>query len=233
MATFETLFQLSDSITVQVSGLDTSFKNNRDFDFYIDGKLDGSVNNVSPTNSSVSYTYENLKPETSYDLKVIILFAGTDTQMATFTLSDVHTLEEEEPEPDVEPPDKWSWVSSNGDATSTQTQNAYTAFTENGECSDVSYKVWNDMCAKVLEVLDYNENEWHDSYLSFSNTKMSSSDKVLTAKRFNSLSFNASNATGGLYAFTPREKGQPVKGSYFTDLMNTINGYIDYINSFD
>lgn len=223
MADFSPTWAGVDYIDVVVSGLNSGFANNRDFDFYINGVLKGSVNNVKPTQTSVSYRYTNLKPDTGYDLKVVILWAGTDVEITNLGVDNVWTQPEPEPEP--EPPAKWSWSSSNGDATTTQTKNAYTAVTTKGKCSDFSYKVWNDMCAKVLEVLEYEDDEWQDDYASYSDTKMSSSSKVLTAKRFNSLTCNIEYLYG--VPWVTVSKGQAVYGSLITDLMTRLNNYID------
>ena len=214
----------TNSIKVEVTGLDTSFKNNRDFDFYIDGDLDGSLNDVSPTKSSVTYTYTGLDPDTEYDLEVVILWAGTNTKLTTLGVNGVWTRPEEEPEPD--PPEPWSWSSSNGDATRSQTQAAYNALVNGGACENFSYKVWNDMCDKVKEVIDFEDEVWQSKYASLSATKMSSSDKTLTAKRFNSLNWNVTYLRGS-GVMVERNKGDAVRGRYILEMMELLNEYID------
>ena len=82
----------------------------------------------------------------------------------------------------------WSWTSSNGSATAEQTKKAYTAITNNGYVRDFHYSVWNDLVNKLNEyITKYQKSTWNGRKLSLSATKMTNSDKTLTAKRFNSL----------------------------------------------
>lgn len=123
-------------------------------------------------------------------------------------------------------PDKWSWTSSNGNASRTQTRNAKTAVDSNGYLTDFSYLVWNDMCDKVKEVLDAFGYSWSTQYgLSLPNTKMSSSNKKMTAARWNSLRYNV-----GIHYSTGISEvsvGDIIYGSYFTKLMSKVNDWID------
>lgn len=121
----------------------------------------------------------------------------------------------------------WDWSKSNGSATTTQTKKAYTAITSNGYVSDFSYKVWNDMVDKTKEALDACGESWSSKYATYANTKMSASDKVLTATRFNSLRFNIGSheATG----ITDKSKDEYVYGEYFTILTDKLNTWINSI----
>lgn len=121
----------------------------------------------------------------------------------------------------------WDWNKSNGSATATQTKKAYTAITSNGYVSDFSYKVWNDMVDKTKEALDACGENWDSTYATYANTKMSSSDKVLTAKKFNSLRYNIGShkATG----ITDKSKDEYVYGEYFTILTDKLNAWINSI----
>jgi hypothetical protein len=119
----------------------------------------------------------------------------------------------------------WSWTASNGSATATQTSKAYTAITNKGETSDFSYLVWNDMCKKVYDVRSaIGEWAWDTAYLPYENTRMSSSDKILTATRFNSLKYNIGSkySTG----ISDVSKSDAVYGYYFTTLMAKLNEWI-------
>lgn len=121
----------------------------------------------------------------------------------------------------------WSWNKSNGIATASQTQKAYTAITSNGYVSDFSYKVWNDMVDKVKETLDACGDSWDSSFATYANTRMSSSDKVLTATKFNSLRHNiGSHETTGI---TTKYKDEYVYGKYFTILTDRLNTWINSI----
>ena len=121
----------------------------------------------------------------------------------------------------------WSWSSSNGTASASQTKAAYTALTNNGSTSDFSYLVWNDMCSKVIEIENAAGLTWSTKYASYADTKMSSSDKVLTATRFNSLRYNI----GRSYSTGINEvaSGDTVYAWYFTTLARCMNEWIDQI----
>lgn len=126
--------------------------------------------------------------------------------------------------------DYWDWSVSNGSANANQTQAAYSAVANNGETSEFSYLVWNDMCAKVKEVRDAVSGigSWDtggSGGLSYNNTLMTSSDKVLTADRFNTLRYNIGSqySTGISEVYT----GDVVYGSYFITLMEKVNEWID------
>lgn len=120
---------------------------------------------------------------------------------------------------------KWSWNSSNGAASSQQTKSAYAAISNQGETSKFSYLVWNDMADKVYETLSAKNLRWNSRFASYENTRMSSSDKTLTAARFNSLRYNI-----GLHYSTginTVNKGDTIYGWYFTTLTNCLNNWID------
>jgi hypothetical protein len=124
-------------------------------------------------------------------------------------------------------PALWSWSASNGNATAAQTAAAKTAVDGQGYTTDFSYLVWNDLCDKVKEVLDYTGGTWNSSAygLTLAQTKMSSSSKVLTAARFNSLRYNiGSHYSTGISEVST---GDTVYGSYFTTLATKINAWIN------
>lgn len=125
--------------------------------------------------------------------------------------------------------DKWSWTSSNGSATDEETQAAYHAIMNKGLTSKFSHLVWNDMVNKVKAVLDRIGNPWNATYATYADTLMSDSDTVLTATRFNSLR----HVIGIHYSTGISEvaKGDPVLGSYFIILANSLNVWIDNVNS--
>lgn len=118
----------------------------------------------------------------------------------------------------------WDWDLSNGDATAQETQKAYRAITNQGPTSGFSYKVWNDMCAKVKEYLDFAGYSWSSYYANYSNTQMTTNDKTLTAKRFNSLRQNiGSHLSTGINEVST---GDTVYGSYFITIMEVLNQLI-------
>lgn len=120
--------------------------------------------------------------------------------------------------PDNVKPDPWSWSASNGSASSAQTQAAYNAVikTSGYDLSDFSYLVWNDLIDKVDAFAVYKSSSAVES-----GAKMTTSDKALSALRFNKLlvAVNAMASTG----ITSRSAGQLVYGSYFTTITSTLN----------
>lgn len=120
--------------------------------------------------------------------------------------------------PDNVKPDPWSWSASNGSASSAQTQAAYNAVikTSGYDLSDFSYLVWNDLVDKVDAFAVYKS-----SSAVASGAKMATSDKALSALRFNKL-LTAVNAMA-LTGITNRSAGQLVYGSYFTTITNALN----------
>ena len=85
--------------------------------------------------------------------------------------------------------------------------------------------MWNDLCDKVKEILDATGGSWDSTYATYANTKMTSSNKTLTATKFNSLRYNiGSHYSTGI---TDVDTNDDVLGSYFTKLASCINGWID------
>ena len=122
-------------------------------------------------------------------------------------------------------PAKWNWNASNGSATAAQTRTAYAAVTSQGKLSDFSYLVWNDLCEKVKEVRAASNMTWNNSYATFANTKMTTSNKLMTALRCNSLRYNVNESLSLV------SSGGKVYGYYFTEIANAINAWIDYMAS--
>lgn len=122
---------------------------------------------------------------------------------------------------------KWDWNLSNGAATAKLTTAAHTAVLTQGAVANFSFRVWNDLCSKVAAVLDASGKAWDNKYDTYLNTKMSPSDKELTAKRFNSLRYNI----GSHYSTGIKEEdvapGKDVLGSYFITLASCVNNWID------
>lgn len=122
----------------------------------------------------------------------------------------------------------WDW-----EETSAR-QKAYDAITSRGKLTDFSYTVWNEMVDKVLDLKDVTGKSWYTTnentgatYLTSSKTKMTSSDKLMTADRFNSLKFQIGNAVGtGLNDVSPGDK---ILGEYFILLADKINAWIEKI----
>lgn len=120
---------------------------------------------------------------------------------------------------------KWDWYSSNGSATSSETSKAYTAVLNKTAVNNFSYLVWNDLVDKVKQIIDGTNDSWDSKYLTYAGTKMTASNKTLSALKFNSLRYNiGSHYSTGISEVS---SGNDVKGSYFITLALCINKWID------
>jgi hypothetical protein len=211
MASFSIQSYTDTSVTIKVTGI----TKNQTVRFYVrinPGSTAYVDKTYTATSTTMTKTLSGLSESTSYACNVQIDGDGwIGTQYFTTDESTASV-------------DPWDWDSSNGNATASQTKSAYKAITNNGNVSDFSYLVWNDMVDKVKEVLDANGDSWNEKYATYANTRMSSSSKTLTAAKFNSLRYNV-----GLHVSTgisEVSKGDIVYGWYFTTIMNCINKYI-------
>lgn len=208
-----TTSKTTSSVTIKVT-------DSGDYSYFSYSLRDANDNIISAATSystTKTKTYTGLEPSTDYI--IVVSWSTSTTGMGNYEYYPVTT--------DSLSVEYWSWTSSNGSATAAQTEAAHDAITGNGSTSDFSYKVWNDMVEKVVDVWHAQGGYFDTTYLSYNETLMTSSDKVLTAKRFNSLNYNiAQNAPSGTgigYVYT----GDTVKGSYFTALATAINEWID------
>jgi len=141
----------------------------------------------------------------------------------------------------------WSWTSSNGSATASQTQAAYAALTSNGNTSSFHRNVWNDLVNKQKLVLTALNFSWADTYGTISNTRMNYAYEDLTAARFNAVRYNTrymswSWATNpSLPGYVGRDNfigvgtvgennADVVYGRYFLELAERLNVVIGIIN---
>lgn len=177
--------------------------------------------------TNTRYTFSGLKANTTY---IVCLNWSTSTigqgnvAYITVTTDSVNVA-------------KWDWsianISSSTGASASQTAAAYTALYNKSYVSGFSYKVWNDLVDKVVQVWHAQDGYFDTSILSYDATKMTPSDKVMTAARFNSLRNNidlglkSNNAsTTGLNTVS---KGNIVYAGYFLTLATYINKWIDAI----
>lgn len=203
------------SITAKLFGLDTNYaSSDRVCTWYLNGNRKGTSTLGANVSSGGAYTFKGLNAGTSYDISVSITAPGWTITVELDTSA----------ETDAASIDPWSWSASNGSASASQTKAAYSAIRNKGSLSDFSYLVWNDMVDKVKEILDATGDIWNSRFASYSATRMSSSDKKLTATRFNSLRYNIglrySTGIDTVYS------GDIVYGWYFTTLANCINNWI-------
>lgn len=163
------------------------------------------------TYSTYASTFSGLKAGTTYTVWCSLYNAGNGAALGITDTLSVTT--------EGTAVTAWSWTASNGSATAAQTQAAYSAITGNGYTTSFSYLVWNDLVNKANEVLTANSKTWSATYGSLSATLMTSSDKEMTAMRFNAVwyQFNQSALVS---------LGDVMKGSYFVSLANAINSAI-------
>lgn len=218
----------SNSVTLYLSGLDTSWANGiRTVYWYLGRGNSGmipSTNNpfqsdVSELENAVSsgghITFYGLEPNTEYGIYCEIYHGSTFLKDLTGWVT---TPGEEATV------GKWSWFSSNGSATAVQTEKAYDAVRNQEPTKNFSYKVWNDMVDKVKAILDADDGEWdtkQGKFLSYEETRMTEEDRRLTASRFNSLRYNVG------YLYGEVKPGDPVRGTYFIEITASINNWID------
>lgn len=210
----------TDSISARLVGINTDYPNNKvRVTFYVAGNQVSSFTFAGVPSSGTTkwMTKTGLKPGTRYSVSIEAedLVTGWSNSWSDRVTTDKILVS------------AWSWSSSNGTASASQTKAAYTALTNNGSTSDFSYLVWNDMCSKVIEIENAAGLTWSTKYASYADTKMSSSDKVLTATRFNSLRYNIGRSySTGINEVT---SGDTVYAWYFTTLARCMNEWIDQI----
>lgn len=178
-----------------------------------------NVHDLPIANGSVyAQTYGGLSPNTNYAVNVRSVPSGGILHNAPWIGTRYFTTEAES---NV---DDWDWTISNGSASAAQTQLAYAAITGRGKCTDFSYLVWNDIVHKTYEVITDRGGAWNTDYGTLAETLMTATDKHMTAQRFNAVVWNlAQYKTPNV---TRKNKGDPMLGSYFIDLTNSINNTI-------
>lgn len=173
------------------------------------------------SSDSFSVYFSGLKAETDYEWVAQFGYTppgGSLEWLDDYTIYGSFTTESK-PKADIEP---WDW-----DYSSAGTK-AYNACANKGLISDFKYTVWNDMVDKVSEILDYIGEWWDTTYAGLEDTKMTSSDKVMTAVRFNSLRNNIRlNYSVSATRYPLAVKGNAIMGSYFITIGEVINEWID------
>lgn len=216
----------SSSITATVYGLDSSYSYaGRTCAWYLNGTFQRFVSLGANVSSGGAILLSGLSSSTTYTLACTIYGIEGSVTSVVIPSTTATTSASTTPTPDPDPPavvvSKWSWYASNRSATATQTSTARTAVISNGLLTNFSYLVWNDMVDKVMEIRESKGYSWNSNYATYSNTKMSSGSKLLTATRFNSLRYNADTSYARVYS------DDDIYGSYFTDLTDRMNTWID------
>ena len=84
----------------------------------------------------------------------------------------------------------WDWTISNGTATAEQTQIAYNAVLNQGQCALFSRLVWNDIVDCLATALEVSGIGWNNKYCSAEDCKINVQYGELTAMAFNSVRYN-------------------------------------------
>lgn len=84
----------------------------------------------------------------------------------------------------------FDWTDSNGTAFPAETQKAYTAATSQGQCSDFSRLVWNDIVNTVENLLTAMGLSWDSKYTTRTGALIMVQYGALTAAKFNSVRHN-------------------------------------------
>lgn len=144
----------------------------------------------------------------------------------------------------------FDWNSSNGSATAEQTQKAYVAITSEGATSDFSRLVWNDMVGKVLYLIAMAGSTWDKTYTTYADTLIEEQYGALTARKFNSVTYNIEKLIGTNWKWSFDKKqigylGRPrvvgvtespknsdlVYGWYIEELVRVVNLLIDILKN--
>lgn len=175
---------------------------------------------VTPTATSsvMFFEFGGLSPSTNYAVNVRSVPAGGVLHNAPWIGTRYFTTEAESEVED------WDWTISNGSASAAQTQQAYAAITGKGQLANFSYLVWNDIVNKTYEVVTDRGGEWNTDYGTLAETLMTATDKHMTARRFNAIVWNL--AQYKTPSVTRKNTGDPMLGSYFIELANSINNTI-------
>ena len=125
---------------------------------------------------------------------------------------------------DIQFPDKWDWNKSD------MYEKAKNAIDNRGPTTDFEVLVWNEMVARVRDIINFTGGSWDETYAPYTDTRMKKFDpyNILTATRFNSLRHNIGSrrvSTG----IEEQKAGGIVWGYYFNILADCINSWIDII----
>lgn len=241
-ATISVDSKTSNSVTLYLSGLDTSWTQGvRTVNWHLNAetKTTTLANGVS---SGAYVTFNGLKSSTIYGVYCTI-FHGDE--LIKELRGEVMTDEGE-----AKPIERWKWDDANGLATPTQVKKAYNAIVYKEVTTNFSWLVWDDLVDKVKELTDYTIGYWSETYASYSKTKLvGSASQNLTAVMFNSLRNNlelagtklglskipdTTNHNDALEGTIPHpvEKGKTVFGHYFLTITDYINDCIDNLKEF-
>ena len=162
-----------------------------------------SGSNYTSSGMIYVWSYQGLTPGTDYVINVRISHNGVPDILGSqyFTTSSYR-------------PYHWTWTSAES-----------TALNNQGQFSTITYSRWNQMVNKVREVQLFAGSSWYDTYCPLADMYCSSSDRVLTAARYNSLNYNVMVCYSTHIPWV--SAGDNVRGWHFLELMSKVNDWID------
>ena len=182
---------------VGLTGLSTTYAGGRTCEWYVNNVYKGttSVPDGVPSGGYINIT--GLNSGTTYSVRCDIYRTVTGAFMTTLTGS-VSTKSPTRP-------NNWTW-----------TTLELNAFNNHGDVKTLTWQRWNQFINKIDEFRIYKGLSLVPSI-----AYMSSSDRVMTATRFNATKL----AIGSMYStgITDRVAGQQVLGSYFVTLSTALN----------
>lgn len=164
---------------------------------------------------TITLTAGGLSPSTSYEATAILLTESVgqvaeDTAYVTTTRPPVSL---------------WSWTSSNGSASASQTQNVYMILQGSRPADSFSYLVWNDLIDKVVDMRQAVGYSWTTDtgkYPSASGCKVSAGE-AMSALKYNALKTNiGSIRSTGIPDVSPGDEITGYMLIHLTDVLNDI-----------
>lgn len=163
------------------------------YDVYFKENSGDSYQFITNTQNG-SWQFNSLSSGTTYYFGVRAVSGSNESSMATDSQSTSSAPVR---------PSNWNWTTAE-----------LSAFNNNGAITTITYTRWNDFVARVNAFRTYKG-------FSTISASMSSSDKVLTASRFNTVN-SAINTMYNTYIGTV-SSGDDVLGSYFITLADSLN----------
>ena len=115
----------------------------------------------------------------------------------------------------------WDWTSKTALCSIPNKLNSSKSALTNKSSTEAFYfDVWNDLVAKVYNLLRINSLKWDSSYLDIGATSMGATSRILTAARFNALVLNLKQLAE--LEIPTVYTGMPVLASYFNNIVEAI-----------
>lgn len=205
------------------TGGDASYAEYRYVKLTVDG--DGTYqirsNSRGGANSTFEETITGLDPGTRYYWEAQLGYVSSGS-IVWLDLYDSGSFTTEEETINVDP---WSWTSSNGSASSSQTRTAHNVLMGTETADRFSHLVWNDLVDKAYEVRSARGYTWDTdggNYPSVSGCKVSAGE-TLSARKYNGVRYNiGSILSTGIFDQSPGDKITGYKIYHLTEVLNEI-----------